>query len=199
MSFENIVQKPSYYIIPQAWSEVIERLELNKVNMLPLKKDTTLEVEVYYITEHENYDRTYNGHRFHQKVKVRSEIQTLNYYEGDYIIPVNQECNKYIVESLEPNGKDSFFRWNFFEPCLESREYFSSYGFEINALKYLKEHPEFKAEFEKKRSEDEDFASNHRQQLAYIYYNSEWNDKRKNRYPVARINEEIILPVYQRQ
>jgi len=199
MSFENIVQKPEMYIIPQAWTEVIERLMMNKVNMFQLSKDTALEVEVYYITEHENRQRTYNGHRFHNKVRVRSEKQTINYYEGDYIIPVNQESNKYIVETLEPNGRDSFFRWNFFEPCLESREYYSSYGFEENAKKYLDEHPEFKAEFEKKKEEDPEFASNHRKQLGYIYDNSEWFDIRKNRYPVARINEDVKLPVYHDQ
>jgi hypothetical protein len=195
MTFENIVQAPAMYIIPQAWSEVIERLKLNGVNMMQLGKDTALEVEVYYITEHKAYDRAYNGHRFYHVVEREAEMQTLNYYEGDYIIPVNQECNKYIVECLEPNGKDSFFRWNFFEPCLESREYFSSYGFEANALKYLEQHPEFREEFEKKRNEDKEFASDHRAQLAYIYYNSEWDDKRKNRYPVARINDETDLPL----
>ncbi len=197
MSFENIVQSPAMYIIPQAWCEVIERLKLNKINMLRLRNDTAIEVEVYYISEHENDQNAYNGHRFHNKVRLRSENQLINYYEGDYIIPVNQEGNKYIVEMLEPNGKDSFFRWNFFDPCLESREYFSSYGFEKNAKKYLDEHPEFKAEFEQKRKDDKEFASNHREQLAYIYNNSEWADKRFNRYPVARINDEIKLPVKQ--
>jgi len=196
VSNENIVQSPSMYIIPQAWEKVIERFKMNKVNMFQLSKDTALEVEVYYITEYESYPKTYNGHRFHTKVKRRTENQIINYYEGDYIIPVNQESNKYIVESLEPNGKDSFFRWNFFDPCLESREYYSSYGFEENAKKYLEEHPEFKKKFEQKRKEDPEFASNHRKQLGYIYDNSEWADIRKNRYPVTRINDDIKLPLY---
>ncbi len=196
VSNENIVQSPAMYIIPQAWPAVIERLKLNNLNMLRLSKDTALEVEVYYITEYESYPKAYNGHRFHTKVKRKVARQTINYYEGDYLIPVNQEGNKYIVETLEPNGRDSFFRWNFFDPCLESREYYSSYGFEENAKMYLEKHPEFKKKFEQKRKEDEDFASNHRMQLGYIYDNSEWADIRKNRYPVARINEDINLPVY---
>jgi len=195
MTPENIVQSPVMYIIPQAWSEVIERMKLNKINMLRLSKDTTLEVEVYYITEYESYPRAYNGHRFHTKVKKRAEKQMINYYEGDYIVAVDQTANKYIVEMLEPDGKDSFFRWNFFDPCLESREYYSSYGFEENAKRYLEEHPDFREKFEQKRKAEPDFASNHRKQLGYIYHNSEWDDIRKNRYPVARINNEMKLPV----
>ena len=137
---ENIVKSPEMYIIPQAWSEVIERLKLNNIRMLRLAKDTTIELEVYYITDHKNSSVAYNGHWFHNKVKLRAEKQIIKYYEGDYIIPVNQEGNRYIVETLEPDGNDSFFRWNFFDPCLESREYYSSYGFEENAKKYLEQH-----------------------------------------------------------
>ncbi|MCD4679200.1 MAG: hypothetical protein K8S00_02315 [Bacteroidales bacterium] len=194
---ENFVTSPKMYIIPQAWSEVIERMKLNKINMFRLSKDTALQLEVYYITEHENSSKAYNGHWFHNKVEYTTEQQLIKYYEGDYVILLNQESNKYIVSMLEPKAKDSFFRWNFFDPCLESREYFSSYGFEKNAKRYLQEHPEFNAEFERKRKEDKEFASNHRKQLAYIYYNSEWADKRFNRYPVGRINDDIKLPLYQ--
>ena len=195
MTPENIIEAPAMYIIPQAWEDVIERLKLNNISLLRLKKDTALEVEVYYITEHKNFERAYNGHFFRHKVNCITEKQTLDYYQGDYIIPVNQEGNNYIVATLEPTGNDSFFRWNFFEPCLESREYFSSYGFEENAQKYLDQHPDFRAKFEQKRKEDKEFASDHRAQLGYIYHNTEWADKRHNRYPVARINENIKLPV----
>jgi hypothetical protein len=182
-----IIIKPEMYIIPQAWSEVIDRLKINDIEMFPLSKDTILEVEVYYFVDHENSIRAYNGHHSHRNIKLHPEMQKVQFFEGDYVIPLNQESNKYIVELLEPEGHDSFFRWNFFDPCLESREYFSSYGFEGNAQKYLDKHPEFKAKFEKKKKEDKEFASNHRAQLGYIYYNTEWADERHNRYPVARI------------
>jgi hypothetical protein len=88
---------------------------------------------------------------------------------------------------FEPKAPDSFFRWNFFDNVLDQREYFSSYGFEENALKYLNDHPEFRVKFEEKRRTDLEFAKNHRAQLAYIYNNTEWLEKTWKRYPVAKI------------
>lgn len=190
------IKKPVYYVIPQAWNEVIERFKLNKIAMKRLAKDTSLSVEVYYIENYEDERRQNNGHLVHTNVEVRKEVQEINYYTGDYVIEVNQASNRYIVEMLEPEAPDAFFAWNFFDPCLETREYFSSYGFEVNAQIYLNEHPDFKAEFEKKKQDDPEFAKNHRAQLAYIYHNTEWNEVSYKRYPVTRINERVRLPLY---
>ena len=181
------IKIPEYYILPQTWQRVIERLELNEIEFTRLPKDTTMEVEVYYIDEYSDANRLNNGHYFHEKVTTTSEVQKVKYYAGDLIIPVRQKKIKYLLEQLEPKARDSFFRWNFFDQVLDQREYFSSYGFEENALKYLNEHPEFRKEFEKKRKTDTEFAKNHRAQLSYIYNNSEWAEKTYKRYPVARI------------
>lgn len=90
---------------------------------------------------------------------------------------MRQEKIKYLLEMLEPKASDSFFRWNFFDNILDQREYFSSYGFDENALKYLNDHPDFKVKFEEKRKSNPEFALDHRAQLAYIYNNSEWFEK----------------------
>lgn len=192
---EKIIVAPKYYILPQAWEEVVECLELNKVKMFRLTKDTAFEVERYYITNFKTSNRQSNWHRFHNEVFVEPKIESVQFYAGDYIIPMDQAANKYIVEMLEPEAKDSFFRWNFFDPCLERREYYSSYGFEENALKYLKEHPQFKKQFEEAKINNPELAKNHRAQLGYIYENTEWADNRVGRYPVVRVNGEMRLPV----
>jgi hypothetical protein len=181
------VPVPEYYILPQSYRDVIERLDLVDIQYKRLKKDTLISVTVDYIDEFTSADRPYNGHFYHSKVTTHSENQTLPYYKGDLLIPVRQEKIEYLLEMFEPKASDSFFRWNFFDNILDQREYFSSYGFEENAQKYLDEHPDFKAEFEKKRKEDPEFAANHRAQLAYIYNNTEWAEKSWKRYPVGRI------------
>ena len=181
------IKIPEYYIIPQGWTEVIDRLKLNGVDIISLDKDTVIEVTVDYIDECSSPSRPYNGHYFHDKVSTHSEVQKIAYYAGDIMIPVRQKKIKYILEMLEPKAMDSFFRWNFFDSTLDQREYFSSYGFEENALKYLEEHPEFRKKFEAKRTSDPEFAQNHRAQLAYIYNNTEWAEKTFKRYPVAKI------------
>ncbi|MDX1284551.1 MAG: M14 family zinc carboxypeptidase, partial [Draconibacterium sp.] len=158
------VKVPEYYVLPQAWKQVVDRLVLNGIEFKKLTSDTTLEVEVYYIDEYSSAQRPYNGHYFHQNVSTTTEVQKIKYYAGDLIIPVRQKKIKYLIEMLEPKARDSFFKWNFFDNILDTREYFSSYGFEENAIKYLEEHPEFKKEFEAKRKSDPEFAKNHRAQ-----------------------------------
>ena len=146
-----------------------------------------MEVTVDYIDEYSSPKQPFNGHYFHNNVTTRSEKQQIKYYTGDLLIPVRQGKMKYILEMLEPKAMDSFFRWNFFDSVLDQREYFSSYGFEENALKYLNEHPEFKKQLEEKRKADPEFAKNHRAQLSYIYNNTEWAEKTYKRYPAAKI------------
>lgn len=181
------VQVPEYYILPQAWKTVVERLILNDVQFRTFSKDTVVKVVVDYIDEFSSPKNPYNGHYFHSQVTTRSEVQHIKYYAGDLIIPVRQKKIKYLVEMLEPKAKDSFFRWNFFDNILDQREYFSSYGFEENAIKYLEDHPKFKKKFLEKQKTNFGFATNHRAQLAYIYNNTEWAEKTFKRYPVGKV------------
>ncbi len=184
---KKMLNAPKYYVLPSAWEEVVERMKINGVKMTPVTNDTVIEVERYYISDVESYQRQYNWHRPHQKFTLESKTEEVQFYAGDFLIPANQSANHYIVQMLEPEGADSFFRWNFFDPILERREYYSSYGFEENAMKYLDEHPEFRKQFEEAIKSDPKLAKNHRAQLGYIYNNTEWADNRKGRYPVGRI------------
>ena len=181
------VKVPEFYILPQAYKDVIDRLDFVGIKYSEIQNDTIMKITVEYIDEYTSPPQPYNGHYFHAQISTHLEEQEITYFNGDLIIPVRQEKFKYILEMLEPKASDSFFRWNFFDNILDQLEYFSSYGFEKNALKYLNEHPAFKAEFEKKRKEDVEFAKNHRAQLAYIYNNSEWFEKTWKRYPVGKI------------
>ncbi|HKL37485.1 MAG TPA: hypothetical protein VJ876_01235, partial [Bacteroidales bacterium] len=189
------VKAPDYYIIPQAWRHVIHRMKINGTLMQRLNQDTTLQVESYYITDHKNYNSSYNGRYYHPQVKVRKEKEKLHYYKGDYIVPVNQINNNYIVQMLEPEGKDSFFRWAFFDPCLERRDWNNpGVTFEENAIRYLQNHPELKNKYQKKKKEDPEFARDHTAQLEYIFTHSEWSKSIIGRYPVARLSHQEGLP-----
>jgi hypothetical protein len=181
------VEVPEFYILPQSYRNIIERLDLVNIQYSRLLNDSLINVMVDYIDEYTSPAKPYNGHYFHDKVSTRSEKQTIQYYTGDLIIPVRQEKIKYLLGMFEPKAGDSFFRWNFFDNILDQREYFSSYGFDENALKYLKDHPDFKIKFEEKQKSDPEFAQNHRAQLAYIYNNSEWFEKTWKRYLVGKI------------
>lgn len=181
------IMKPDYYIIPQAWHEVIHRLQINDVKMHRFERDTVLEVEAYYITDYKSIKNwNTNGHNLHSNVQVRSEKQLIQFYEGDYIVPTNQPTNQYIVEMLEPQGYDSFFTWNFFDSVLQRKEYFSPYVFEDYAKMMLDNDAELKEAFEAKKREDKEFASNPYAQLSYLYQLSPYFEKTYMRYPIFR-------------
>jgi hypothetical protein len=189
------IEAPAYYILPQAWQEVAERLAQNAVEMLRFTKDTVMRAERYMIDEVKTSERPSNGHHFHYDVSVAGRSEEVQIYQGDILIPLNQSSNKYIVEMLEPEAQDSFFRWNFFDPILDQREYYSSYGFEENALRYLNENPDFRKEWEKAIRNDPALQNDHRAQLGYIYDKTEWADNVTRRYPVLRVNDKTNLPV----
>ncbi len=180
------IMAPDYYIVPAAWKRVVEMLKLNKVEMYPVQKDTTLMVEYYYIDDYNTTSTAYNGHYFHSQTKVRSEKGMLNFLAGDMFIPLNQTANEFIVQVLEPEAVDSYFNWNFFDPILSRKEYFSPYVFDEKAGEILDNDPELKKEFFARRETDTIFANDHYSQLRFIYERSPFSEKTLMRYPVAR-------------
>lgn len=189
------VEKPIAYIIPQAYSQVIERLRWNKVDMQRLTENVELEVEMYRIGDLETTDYPYEKHYLHSKVQLEPEIKTWLFRKGDYVVYANQESNRYIVETLEPHAPDSYFAWNFFDGILMQKEYFSSYVFEDLATEMLEENEALRDELEKKRQEDEEFAKSARAQLNFVYRNSPYYEPTHRLYPVGRLLIEKPLPL----
>ena len=189
------VTAPSLYIIPQAYAKVVERLQLNGVVLKRLKKDTAINVEVYYIADYKSPKTPYESHFVHSAIKISSDTQHIQYYKGDFVIQTNQSCNRYIVETLEPEGGDSFFAWNFFDGILQQKEWFSDYIFEEKADSILENNPELKTQLIAKQKSDSTFAKDNWAQLNFIYHNSPYMEKTFNRYPVTRLNQFVKLPI----
>ena len=182
------VKRPKYYIVPQAFEEVVERLKLNKVSMQRLAKDSTMIVKVYYIDAYESSTEPYEGHYIHSKVKLRILNDTLNFRAGDLLIPMGQVSDNYIISVLDPRGPDSFFAWNFFDSFLQQKEWFSPYVFEDEAAQILASDPKLKAEFNKKKASDKSFREDPEAQLYYIYKRSSHHEKEHMRYPIFRLD-----------
>jgi len=187
------VQKPVAYLIPKAWDKVINLLRLNGVKLREIKTDQKIEVESYYIGDFKTSTRPYEGHYLHSAVKLNPLKQNLQYYAGDFVVYVNQPCNRYIVETLEPQAIDSYFNWNFFDSILDMKEHYSAYVFEDTAAELLKKNPDLKAKLEAKTASEADFAKNGPAQLDFVYKNSDYYEKTHNRYPVARLVTAVQL------
>jgi Zinc carboxypeptidase len=181
------VKKPIAYIIPQGWWKVIDLLKLNKVNMVQLKKDTVIEVEVYRIDDYKTIPRQYEMHHLNSDVKIAASLQKLSFRKGDWYIPLNQSANRFLIETLEPQAEDSYFAWNYFDAILGQKEGYSAYAFEDIAAEYLNKNPEIRSKLEQRRATDTAFVKDGRAQLNFVYQNSSWYEPAHMRYPVYRV------------
>lgn len=188
------VEKPLAYLIPQAWEHVIERLKINKVAMRQLSKAVTLETETYFIKDYKTRN-AWEGHYYHHGVTLEKRTLQRSFSKGDYVVYANQNANRYLMETLEPNAPDSWFAWNFFEPVLMQKEYFSAYVFEDLAAAFLKDNPAVQAELDAKRKAEPDFAADGAQQLDWVYRKSPWYEPTHRMYPVARVLKPVDLPL----
>ncbi len=187
--------KPVAYCIPQAWGKIIDLFQLNKVVMHRLLHDTTLKLQYYYITDYKTPQRPFEGHYLHSNVQVKPVETAVKFYKGDYMVYTNQSLNRYIVETLEPQGVDSFFAWNFFDSVLGQKEHYSDYVFEDIAAAYLKNHPQLKAQLDADKLKDSKLAASASAQLEYVYHHSEYFEPTYMRYPVGRLLTDIKLDI----
>jgi hypothetical protein len=183
------VKKPAAYILPQGWWKVVELLQINRVTMIPLQKDTSMEVEYYKILQNSPSARAFEGHHLNANVQVSTHREKIQFRKGDWYIPMNQRANRFLMEVLEPQAMDAYFTWNFFDAILGQKEGYSSYVFEDTAEKYLKEHPELQKALEEKKAADTAFAKSAGQQLDFIFRQSPYYEPGHNRYPVFRVME----------
>ena len=186
-------EKPVAYVIPQAWGKVIDLFKLNNIVMYKLSHDTTLNLQMYYIADYKTAQRPFEGHYMHSDVKLNPITMNVKFYAGDYVVYANQPLNRYIVETLEPQGVDSFFTWNFFDSILSEKEYFSDYVFEDIAAGLLKQDPELKKKLDDEKLKDTKLANSAAAQLNFVYRNSPYFEKTYLRYPVGRLLTDVKL------
>ncbi len=178
---------PNGYIIPKSWWKVIELLAINQVEMKVLEDTATIEAEVYKIVDYKSAPKAYEGHHLNSSVQVEKSIQTIPVEAGDIYIPLDQAARRFIIEVLEPQGNDSYFAWNYFDPILVQKEGYSDYSFEEIASNYLKENPNVKVDLVQKRNADTSFANSASKQLEFVYQHSPYPETRFNVYPIYRI------------
>src|SRR5205085_5874273 len=129
----------------------------------------------------------YEMHHPNSEVKTVASMQKMTFRKGDWYIPMNQSANRFLIETLEPTGEDSYFAWNFFDAILSQKEGYSGYAFEDIAADYLRNNPSLRAQLDQRKATDTAFAASGRAQLNFVYQNSPWFETNYLRYPVYRV------------
>lgn len=178
---------PKSYVIKKEWTKAINLLKLNAIEHSILTRDTTIIVDAYRISDYKTQKQAYEGHYPHYNTKVESSTEKILFSEGDVLIPTDQKGIRYLLETIEPSAKDSFFNWNFFDVILQQKEGFSPYVFEDEALEMLQNDNKLKSAFETKKTEDQAFADNWYAQLDWLFKRSEHYEPAHMQYPIYRI------------
>lgn len=179
---------PTAYVVPFAYGDVIQKLKLNKVICKPIPFDTVVSLRVSYITEFKTVNHPYEKHYLHHSIKTRDTVLAVQLRAGDVVVPITSFNAKFVVSVLEPRSADSYFAWNAFDGILMQKEGYSDYVFEDLAADWLKNHPEKRAEFLRKKANDSEFAKDSWGQLNWVYKQSAHYEKTHNLYPVYRID-----------
>lgn len=185
-----VIAAPKAYLVPQAWREVVERLQWNGVVLQKLTEDKKLQVRTYRIDGVTSRASAYEGHMFHDGVELTTRSETVLARAGDYLLVLDQPNARYAVETLEPQAHDSFFRWGFFNSVLEKKEAFSDYVFEDSAYEMLQDEPELKEKFEQWKKLNPGLLSDQNAVLNFIYLNGKrFQEPEYRRYPVFSVFE----------
>lgn len=188
-----MVDIPSAYIVPAAWSDIVERIALHGIEIEQLSAPLNTRAEVYRLPDAgiaEPSDWTPNpfeGHiRIDPGVPVKQEIET-TFPAGSYRISTDQPLRKLLVLMLEPQAPDSFLQWGFFLEIFTRTEYAEAYVLEPLAQKMMETDEALKTRFEQKLESDESFAASRYQRLLWFYQQTPFFDREYLLYPVARI------------
>jgi len=190
---EQVVDIPLAYIIPAAWSDVVERIALHGIEIEQLTEPLTTHAEVYHlpdagIAEPSGWTpNPFEGHiRIDPGKPVKQVIET-TFPAGSYRINTDQPLGELLVLMLEPQAPDSFLQWGFFLEIFTRTEYAEAYVMEPLAQKMLDNDAGLKQRFEEKLASDDEFAVSPRQRLMWFYEQTPFYDEQYLLYPVARI------------
>ena len=180
------VGKPKAYIIPQGWWKVIDRQQVNNVQMRRLTRDTTIEVQWYRIENFQTFPRPYEGHHLNIQVKFPSIQSQLLLEKATGIFPLNQTANRFLIETLEPRWRQ-LFCLELFRSYTRTKRRLFRLCFWRYCCRVLKKQSWCKAKLDQKRVSDSVFAKNGRAQLGFVFHNSPYFEPVYLQYPIYRV------------
>jgi hypothetical protein len=182
------VQMPLGYLVPAAWTEVVELLKLHGVEMERTTKAQEGEFETYRFANIKFAQASNEGHvavNFEPKL-VKEKIAMP---AGSWWVPLKQRRARLIVSMLEPQAPDSLARWGLMNSVFETGfgggvgEYLS----EPIARRMMADNPELRKQFEAKLTADPQFAADSRARLQWWFQQSKYEPSDAGRYPIVRV------------
>ncbi len=191
-----VVDRPEAYVVPAAWTPIVDKLRLHGIAVERLDAPATLEVETYRVPDaapagggasFDERSAIYEGRMRVDPGKIVTERRTVTYPAGSYRVGTDQPLGDLAVLLLEPRSPDSFFQWGYFLEILDRTEYAESYVIEPLARRMLEADPALTREFREKLASDPKFAADPKARLDWFYRRSPYFDATYRLYPIARV------------
>lgn len=165
------IQAPFAYIIPQAYQNIVEILQLHGIKVNRVKSTEKIEVKKYRFDE----KTTWALYPYEGRITVNTKYYTFKdsilTRPNDYIIYTNQRGIRVLLHLLEPKSSDSFVYWGFFNAIFERKEYYEDYVLEKLAEVMYEKDQLVRKEFDQKLQSDSIFASSPQQRLEFFIVN----------------------------
>jgi hypothetical protein len=184
------VRPPRAYLLPQAWHDVVLRLQAHGVSLQRVARADRVRAEACRIVHFEKRRAPFEGRHLHDVLQVETEARLFDVAEGDWLVPLGGPHDRFLVEVLEPLGIDSLFRWAFFDSVLDRKEAFSDYVFEDEAERLLAEEPGLRDRFEAWKAAHPGLLGDRDAVLGFIFLAAQrYAEPEWRLYPVLRLLE----------
>jgi hypothetical protein len=183
------VNLPAAYIVPTAWTPIIEKLQQHGLAFTRLDKPVSVDAERFQLDNPQWTPTPFEGRLMLRTFDAKTETVRMEFPVGSVLVKLDQRAANIAVNLLEPEAPDSLLRWGFFNAIFEAKEYGDARVLEKLAREMLAKDPALKREFESRLANDAAFAGDPEARLNFFYKHSPWYARQKvGAYPVARLS-----------
>ena len=180
---------PAAYLVPAAWTPIIDKLRQHGLRLETTTKPLSLSVQRTQLANPKWATSPFEGRLMLNEFAVTTQTATQMFASGAILVPLEQRAANVAVNLLEPRAPDSLLRWGFLNGIFEQKEYADARVLERLAREMLAKDPALKVEFESRLRNDTAFAASPQARLDFFYQRSPWyTNQRVGEYPIVKLD-----------
>ena len=187
------------YVVPQEFTDVLDRLALHGIRTRRLARAWSDTVELTRVTAHTTGPEPYEGRMPVRVTGAQSERRFRAFRIGDVWVPLDQRGGALAAHLLEAQAPDGFMAWGFFLTVFQRKEYGNDYVVEPMARAMMARDPRLATDFRAKLAADTAFAHDPNARADWFFRRSSWNDPEQDLHPIARalrpVPETFLVPL----
>jgi hypothetical protein len=187
------------YVVPQEFTDVLDRIALHGIRTRRLARAWSDTVEMTRVTGHTVAAEPYEGRANVKVTAVSMERQLRSFRAGDVWVPLDQRGSALAATLLEAQSPDGFMAWGFFLTVFQKKEYGADYIVEPMARAMMDHDPRLAADFRAKLQSDTAFAKDSNARSDWFFRRSPWRDLEQDLHPIARalhpVPEGFLVPL----